>query len=63
MAVTVDGETATQACRRYTRRATGPSSSRPSPGHRPAEVDAELGRVHVVHHAQHGHPSGQHAAG
>jgi len=36
MALTVDGETATQACRRYTSRATGPSSTRPSPAiHRP----------------------------
>ncbi len=36
MAVTVDSETATQACRLYTSRAAGPSSRRPRPAiHRP----------------------------
>ena len=36
MAVTVDGETATQACRRYASRAAGPSSRRPTLAiHRP----------------------------
>ena len=30
MALTVEGETATQACRRYASRATGPSSSCPA---------------------------------